>query len=105
MSQPKNLTLGSIKQRYHDEWLLTAYTDIDENRNVLCGEVLAQAKDANKRYELLPQYPDRSMAFEYAGEILANFAFMLRNVILFKKLKIYLFQPVDIFIRHIHTMC
>lgn len=41
MSQPKNLTLGSIKQRYHDEWLLTAYTDIDENRNVLCGEVLA----------------------------------------------------------------
>ena len=40
MSQPINLTLGQMKQRYHDEWLLIAYTDVDENLNVLCGEVL-----------------------------------------------------------------
>ncbi|MCX5964924.1 MAG: hypothetical protein NT070_17870 [Cyanobacteria bacterium] len=77
MSQPINLTLGQMKQRYHDEWLLIAYTDVDENLNVLCGEVLAHAKDANELYKLLPQYPDRSLAFEYVGEIPADFAFML----------------------------
>ena len=77
MSQPKNLTLGQMKQRYHDEWLLIAYTEVDENLNVLCGEVLANAKDANELYKLLPQYPDRSVAFEYIGEIPADFAFML----------------------------
>ena len=53
---------------------------------------------SNGFYKLLPQYLDRSVAFEYVGEILANFAFLLRKVILFKKFEIYLFQPVDIFI-------
>ena len=76
MSSPI-LNLEQMKQQYHDEWLLIAYTDIDENLNVLCGEVLAHDKDANKLYKLLSHYPDRSVAFEYIGEIPADFAFML----------------------------
>ena len=47
MSSPI-LDLEQMRQHYHDEWLLIAYTDIDENLNVLCGEVLAHDKDANK---------------------------------------------------------
>ena len=38
-----------MKQQYYDAWLLIAYTDIHENLNVLCGEVLTQVKDENVR--------------------------------------------------------
>jgi hypothetical protein len=31
------LTLEEMKQQHHDEWLLIAYTQIDENLNVLQG--------------------------------------------------------------------
>ena len=74
---PELLTIEQIKQRYRDEWLLIGYTDLDENLNVLSGEVLAHAQDANDLYKLLPQYSDRPVAFEYVGEIPPDFAFML----------------------------
>jgi hypothetical protein len=71
------LTIEQIKQQYQDEWLLIGYADLDENLNVLSGEVLAHAQNANDLYKLLPQYSDRPVAFEYVGEIPADFAFML----------------------------
>ncbi len=74
---PEILSLDQMKQRYHDEWLLIAYTDIDKNLVVLQGEVLAHAQNANDLYKLLPNYTDRPVAFEYIGEIPPDFAFML----------------------------
>ncbi len=75
--RPEFLTIEQIKQRYRDEWLLIGYTDLDDNLNVLSGEVLAHAQNANDLYKLLPQYSDRPVAFEYVGEIPPDFAFML----------------------------
>jgi alpha-mannosidase len=38
---PAVLLINKIKQQYQDEWVLIAYTQIDENLNVMEGEVLA----------------------------------------------------------------
>jgi hypothetical protein len=71
------LTLAEIKQQYHDEWLLIAYTALDENLNVIQGEVLKHSSDADDIYEALPQYGDRAVAIEYVGELPKNVAFIL----------------------------
>jgi hypothetical protein len=34
-----------MQQKYHDEWLLIAYTDLDEDLHVIRGEVLAHSPD------------------------------------------------------------
>jgi hypothetical protein len=64
---PEILSLDQMKQRYHDEWLLIAYTDIDENLAVLQGEVLAHAQNANDLYKLLPSYTESPGCFRVHG--------------------------------------
>jgi hypothetical protein len=68
---------AQIKQQYQDEWLLVAYTQVDENLNVLEGEVLAHSPNVETLYHLLPQYRDRPVAFEYVGEVPEDLAFIL----------------------------
>jgi hypothetical protein len=71
------LTAAAMKQHYHDEWLLIAYTEIDDNLNVMQGEVLAHSPDVETLYALLPQFKDRAVALEYVGEIPQDLAFIL----------------------------
>ena len=37
----KNLTLDEMANRYDGEWLMIAYTELDDNMIVVRGEVLA----------------------------------------------------------------
>ena len=71
------ISLAEMKQQYHNEWLLIAYTQVDENWNVLRGEVLAHSPDVQALYALLPNYRDRSVAFQYIGEIPDDIAIVL----------------------------
>jgi hypothetical protein len=71
------LSIDQMKQQHHDEWLLIAYTELDEQLNVLQGELLAHSPNAEDLYKLLPQFNDRAVAFEYVGEIPQDLAFML----------------------------
>jgi hypothetical protein len=71
------LPISEIKQQFQDEWVLIAYTQIDENLNVIAGEVLAHSPNVETLYHLLPQYPDRPVAFEYVGEVPEDIAFIL----------------------------
>ncbi len=71
------LASEDIKQQYHDEWLLIAYTEIDDNLNVIQGEVLAHSPDVETLYALLPQFKDQAVALEYVGEIPKDLAFIL----------------------------
>jgi hypothetical protein len=71
------LTAADIKHQYHDEWLLIAYTEIDDNLNVMQGEVLAHSADVETLYPLLPKFKDRAVALEYVGEIPPDLAFVL----------------------------
>ncbi|BAU10691.1 hypothetical protein LEP3755_11820 [Leptolyngbya sp. NIES-3755] len=73
----KLLTLKDMKQKYHDEWLLIAYTEVDEDLNVIQGEVLAHSPDVETLYALLPQFKDQAVALEYIGEIPNDLAFVL----------------------------
>jgi hypothetical protein len=73
----KILTLEEIKQQYHDEWLLIAYTTLDADLNVVQGEVLKHSPDADDIYDALSQYNDRAVAIEYVGEMPKNVAFIL----------------------------
>jgi hypothetical protein len=74
---PAVITLDAMKQHYQDEWLLIAYTQVDENLNVMEGEVLAHSSNVETLYHLLPQYRDRAIAFEYIGEIPEDLALIL----------------------------
>ncbi len=72
-----DLTLVEMQQHHQNEWLLIAYTQIDENLQVLKGELLAHSPNVETLYRLLPQYRDRAIAFEYVGEIPEDVAFIL----------------------------
>jgi hypothetical protein len=71
------LTLAEMAERYDSEWLLIAYTELDENMVVVRGEVLAHSPNQGEIYEALPLAKGRAVAFEYVGKVPADFAVML----------------------------
>jgi hypothetical protein len=71
------LTLEEMKHRYDREWLLIAYTEIDEDFNVIRGEVLAHSPSQEEIYQALPLRQNRAVAIEYIGQIPEDLAFML----------------------------
>ena len=73
----KLMTLEEIKQQFQDEWLLIAYTELDQNLNVLQGELLLHSAEVEDIYNALPNYNDRAVAIEYVGEPPADVAFIL----------------------------
>lgn len=73
----ENLTLEEIYSRYPDEWLLIAYTELDENLNVIRGKVIAHSPDRDLLYNQLSSTKDISVAIEYTGPIPENLAIIL----------------------------
>lgn len=71
------LTLEEMQQRYNGEWLIIAYTEIDEDLNVIRGEVLAHSPSQEEIYKALPIAKGRAIALEYVGQIPDDLAFML----------------------------
>lgn len=71
------LTLEEMQKKYHNEWLLIAYTELDEDLNVVQGEVLAHSPNQAEIYEALPLAKGKAVAFEYVGQIPDDLAFML----------------------------
>lgn len=71
------LSLAEMQQHYKNEWLLIAYTELDEDLNVIRGEVLTHSPDVDDIYNALPQRQGRAVAIEYVGEIPEDLAFIL----------------------------
>jgi hypothetical protein len=71
------LTLEEMQQKYNNEWLLIAYAELDEDLNVVRGEVLAHSPNQAEIYEALPLAKGKAVAFEYIGQIPDDLAFML----------------------------
>jgi hypothetical protein len=71
------LTLEEMGRRYDGEWLLVAYSELDENMVVVRGEVLAHSRDQGEVYEALSLARGRAVAFEYVGKVPEDFAVML----------------------------
>lgn len=61
------LTLEEIFNRYQDEWVLIVEPELDEDLNVICGEVIAHSPDRDELYSKLGLREGRSCAIEYTG--------------------------------------
>lgn len=71
------LTLEEIINKYPNEWVLIAYTELDDRLNVVRGKVLANSQNRDDIYDLLLSTKDISVATKYTGKIPENVAMVL----------------------------
>jgi hypothetical protein len=71
------LSFEEMKKRYYGEWLLIAYTEVDEDMNVLKGEVIAHSPDRDEVYKAIASRGGKAVAIEYVGEIPSDYAVIL----------------------------
>jgi hypothetical protein len=71
------LTFEEIISLYPNEWVLIAYTELDEDLNVIQGEVLAHSPDRDQLYNNSLPRKGKSVAIEYTGAIPEDLAVML----------------------------
>lgn len=62
------LTLAEIYQQYPDRWVLVVEPELDENLEIIRGEVVADAPTKEELYLLLHLRKGRSSAIEYTGK-------------------------------------
>lgn len=70
------LTLEEIYKRYPDEWVLIVSPELDEELNVIRGQVLAHSRDRDEAYSQLSLRQGKPVAIEYTGST-ENLAIML----------------------------
>ena len=66
-----------IKEAFKDEWVLVQVEKVDENYNVIEGEVLAHSKDKDQVYQKLLQIRPKQFSIEYTGEIPEDLAVVM----------------------------
>ena len=71
------LTLEEIISLYPDEWVLIVSPELDEDLNVICGEVLIHSPERDEVYSQLSLRKGRPVAIEYTGSIPEYLAVML----------------------------
>ena len=67
-----------IRERYAGQWVLIEYRELDEQLNVVEGEVVAHSPDKEEIYKRLLQTRGKNIAIEYAGELPQDVAVMFR---------------------------
>jgi hypothetical protein len=67
-----------IRAQYTGQWLLIEYQELDEQLNVVAGEVVAHSPDKEEIYKRLLETKGKNIAIEYAGELSQNVAVMFR---------------------------
>lgn len=68
---------GEIRQSYAGQWLLIEYQALDEQLNVLEGEVIAHAPNKEEIYARLFKVKGKNIAIAYAGEFSPDLTVML----------------------------
>jgi hypothetical protein len=63
------MTREEICQRYAGQWVLIEYRQLDEQLNVIEGEVIAHSPEKEEIYRLLLGTTGKNIAIEYAGEV------------------------------------
>lgn len=71
------MTFEEIQRNYDGEWVLIAYTETDENLQVIKGEVIAHSNNKEEIYQALELAQDRPLAIEYMGQVPEDLAFIL----------------------------
>ena len=71
------LTLAEMINRYPDHWLLIGQPEVDENHNIIRGQVLAYSPDQYEIYNALSLFDVKSIAIEYTGAIAEDLAVLM----------------------------
>jgi hypothetical protein len=74
---PEILSFEEIQRRYPDQWVLIADVEVDEEMQVIRGEVLAHSSDRDEVYDALSMGKGRSLTLEYLGIPPGDWAVML----------------------------
>jgi len=70
------MTWEEIRKRYAGQWVLIEYEELDEQLNVIAGEVIAHSSDKEAIYRHLLTTQGKNIAIEYAGELPQDLAVM-----------------------------
>jgi hypothetical protein len=62
------LTLEQIRQQYPQQWVLIADPELDENLEVIRGEIVFTTPNKEELYQHLSLCKNRNSALEYTGE-------------------------------------
>jgi hypothetical protein len=74
--QPKSLiTLAEMYQLYPNQWLLLVNLELDDNFNIIKGQVIANSNNCDEIYEKLALIESKNAAIEYTGDS-SQIAFM-----------------------------
>ena len=71
------MTFQEMKQQYDGQWLLIAYTEIDEQMQVQKGEVLSHSHNREEVYQALESVKNIPVAIEYVGKLPENVDYIL----------------------------
>lgn len=71
------MTFEEMQHRYNGEWLLIAYTEVDEDMQIIAGEVLAHSPVQEEIYKVLESVQEQPLAIEYVGKVPEDLAFIL----------------------------
>ncbi len=63
------MKMEEIRKCYQGEWVLIEYTKLDDDLNVVDGEVIAHSPNREEIYQAQMRLQGKSLAVEYLGEI------------------------------------
>jgi len=64
-------------EKFKDEWILVDVKEVDENFNLIEGEVLAHSKDKEEVYKKLLEIRPKKFSIEFTGKIPEELAVVL----------------------------
>ncbi len=73
----KTMTFEEIEQNYNGQWVLIAYTETDENLQVVKGKVIAHSVNKQDIYQALETAEEQALAIEYLGRVPEDVAYIL----------------------------
>ena len=68
-SEEQILTVEAIQARYDSEWVLVADPKLNENLEVISGQVLWHSKDRDEVYRKARELKPKNSAFLYTGSV------------------------------------
>jgi hypothetical protein len=71
------MTFEEIKKNYNGQWVLIAYSETDEDLQVVKGKVIAYSTNREDIYQALELAGEQPLAIEYMGQVPEDLAFIL----------------------------
>ena len=71
------MTFEEIKLRYDGQWVLIAYTETNEDLQVIKGKVIAHSANKEDIYQALESASEQPLAIEYMGQVPEDIDFIL----------------------------